>query len=107
MEVLIWLKDLFTCFESIRIVYDTHQFFFKSIVYFGLDIEKLICLHVLIRFCYGNDEVRREIFRDEKFIKFIEKLQNDTNRRESLFAPRYIERFRNCLNEFLLFKQKI
>ena len=79
VEVLIWLKNLFTCFESIRIVYDTHQFFFKSIVYFGLDIEKLLCLHVLAKFSYGNDGVGREIFQDKQFIEFIERINDDIN----------------------------
>jgi hypothetical protein len=40
IEIIIWLKEIFITPEQMEIAFDAYQNFFKSIIYFSLDIEK-------------------------------------------------------------------
>ena len=67
------IKDTYTTDEHKEIAYECQKNFFKSILFYGLDIEKVMCLDCLIKF------VRISSIRDDLVseVNLIEQLKND------------------------------
>jgi hypothetical protein len=70
IEVLNNIKLIFTTRETKMLAYPKYSVFFKSVLYYGLDIERIICLNCLRSFC-EVEEIRRDIFGDEKLVSYL------------------------------------
>ena len=70
-EIIFWLKEIFITPDQMMIAFDAFQHFFKSIIYFSLDIEKLICLDCITVFCVV-DRIKDQIFGDKAFVTFMQ-----------------------------------
>ena len=67
----------FICFnEQNKIIgFEKYKHFFLSVLYFGLDIEKLVCLNALKDFL-AVEQVRNEIFSNQELILFLSDLRD-------------------------------
>lgn len=103
IEIIIWLKEIFITPEQIEIAFVAYQNFFKSIIYFSLDIEKLICLDCIASFC-AVEKIKKQIFDDKKFVEFIENvlLRNQTASNNTIQ-----ERLNLCIKRFLTYKSNV
>ena len=75
------IKLVFSSNETKKLAYPNYVSFFKSILYFGQDIEKIMCLSCLISFC-EVEEIIANIFKDNNLIEFLRSIlqsSNDTN----------------------------
>ncbi len=104
VESLNMLKELFTTPQLIIIAYTTHQYFFKSIIYYGVDIEKLLGLQILTKFCLV-EEVRKHVFNDVNFSGFVEDMHDNISKNKGTFADNLKERLNNCIFNFLQFEK--
>jgi hypothetical protein len=70
------LNNINVCFqanETKSMAYKEYEYFFKSIIFYGLTIEKIICLNCLVSF--SNDlKVREAILRDDDLIFYLKSL---------------------------------
>ena len=85
------IKDFFTTDEHKEIAYECQKNFFKSILFYGLDIEKVMCLDCLIKFVRISS-IRDDLVRE---VNLIEKLKND-----AVFLENECSREANNQNEF-------
>ncbi len=85
------LNNINICFrtnETKRMAYEEYVYFFKSILYYGLTIEKIVCLHCLTSFC-ADIKVREFILSDDKLISYLNGVEvfdceNNANLRQRL-----------------------
>ena len=103
IEIIIWLKEIFITPEQMEIAFVAYQNFFKSIIYFSLDIEKLICLNCIASFC-AVEKIKKQIFDDTKFVEFIE---NVLFRNQKASNDTIQERLNLCIKSFLSFKSNV
>ena len=73
MRTFPYIAVMFACKETKRLAYPSYKHFFKSVVYYALDIEKIQCLACLREFCLV-EEIRQDIFDDEQFIEYVKDL---------------------------------
>jgi hypothetical protein len=97
IERIILLRELFSRNDSLaKNAYTTYHCFLKSIVLNGPCIERLLCLDLLTKFCQV-EELREDIFGDEKLIEHIKSLHMDLNENKlnikDKFKTRYFEKF--------------
>jgi hypothetical protein len=103
IENIILLKDLFSKCDSLAIkAYRHHHFFLKSIVLNGPCIERLLCLHLLTKFCQV-EKIKEKIFGDKKLIEDIKGLFLDLNENRLKIKDRFKTRYNNVLKDFLKF----
>ena len=70
---------MFTTDETKVIAYEALKYFFKSILFYGLEIEKIMCLSFLNK-CLHIRSIRDDLFGDESLIKYLKIYQNDNER---------------------------
>jgi len=68
------IKVVFASTETKKLAYPNYIPFFKSVLYYGLDIEKIICLNCLISFC-AVEEIKSDLFKDNDLINFLRSLK--------------------------------
>ncbi len=102
IENIILLRELFSKSDSLAIkAYRIHHFFLKSIVLNGPCIERLLCLHLLAKFCQ-IEEIREDIFGDEILIEYIKSMYLNLNENR-LIEDKFKTRYNNVLKDFLKF----
>jgi len=102
IENIILLRELFSKSDSLAIkAYRIHHFFLKSIVLNGPCIERLLCLHLLAKFCQ-IEEIREDIFGDKKLIEYIKSMYLNLNENR-LIEDKFKTRYNNVLKDFLKF----
>jgi hypothetical protein len=107
IERIILLRELFSKNDSLATnAYITHQCFLKSIIFYGPCIERLLCLHLLAKFCQA-EEIRDELFGDKNLIEFIKSLYSDLNENRLNIEDKFKTRYKNVLKDFLEFEIKI
>ena len=101
VDVINNIKNSFTTNETKKLAFPEYVSFFKSIIYYGLDIEKIICLSCLRSFC-SEQTVKNYILEDEAFIKFLENLKQSRlcieEVEENSFKPRLKAMIENLFN---------
>lgn len=71
------LNNINICFrtnETKRMAFEEYVHFFKSILYYGLTIEKIVCLNCLTSFC-TDIKVKEFILSDKKLISYLNGLE--------------------------------
>ena len=96
VDVLQYLKHILTTSVTKRIAFKSYQYLIKSVIYFSaLDIEKIIGLVCLGSFCQVDD-VKWEVFNDEKFIEYLKEIKNVQTNDDSIKF-----RLSSCIIKFL------
>ena len=93
-ETFLSLSPFVMILESIRLRSSTNEMklmsfeiyknTFKSILFYGLDIERVFCLRCLNEFCQGNASIKSQLMSDEMLIKFLLKVYQRENDKASL-----------------------
>jgi hypothetical protein len=71
VDALTCLKIIYTSDEAKKIAYDSYGAFMKSILVYGLDIEKIICLACLKKYCSTLEWIRKDIFEDKTLVDHL------------------------------------
>jgi hypothetical protein len=101
IENIILLRELFSKSDSLATsAYRIHCCFLKSVVFNGPCIERLLCLHLLTKFCQV-EEIREEIFGDDILIEYIQSLYLDLNENKLSIEDIFKTRYKNVLKDFL------
>ena len=95
------LTIVFTTNEARKLAYEVYQYFFKSVIYYALDMEKIMCLMCLKSFCQCI-EVKNKVFEDVKLIEYLESLIKNCGLFENDDLKK---RLNNVIKDFLLFKK--
>ena len=74
VDTLNGLKVIGSTEERRLIIYESFRNFFLSIIFHGLDVEKILCLSCLIKFCQ-TEYIRNDLFNDEKLITYLLKVK--------------------------------
>ncbi len=90
------IKVVFASTETKKLAYPNYIPFFKSVLYYGLDIEKIICLNCLISFC-AVEEIKSDLFKDNDLINFLRSLKETSKDRNDSIK----ERLQIMLTRFL------
>jgi hypothetical protein len=90
------IKVVFASTETKKLAYPNYIPFFKSVLYYGLDIEKIICLNCLISFC-AVEEIKSDLFKDSDLINFLRSLKETPKDRNDSIK----ERLQIILTRFL------
>ena len=69
------INDIFTTDETKVIAYEAHKYFFKSIIFYGLNIERILCLACLLKFIHIGS-IREDLFGDVSLIEYLKMLEN-------------------------------
>ena len=69
---------VFCTSETKRVAYPNYVPFFKSVLYYGLPIERIVCLNCLLSFCQVA-ELRADLFSDLELIAFLRKICAETS----------------------------
>ena len=79
VELIKILEVIFTSNDSLKLLaYQNYKFCFKSVILYGVDIEKIIFLDSLKKFM-SVDEIKQDIFVDTDFIEYLKGLLQQTN----------------------------
>lgn len=62
--------------ERKLIVYEGFGNFFKSIIFYGVEVEKILCLKCLIEFC-EIESIKSDLINDEKLLKYLLEIKSD------------------------------
>ena len=57
-----------------RIAFRSFQYLIKSVIYYGLDIEKVMALFCLEKCCLLNDIIRHEVLCDNILVEYLQSL---------------------------------
>jgi hypothetical protein len=74
VDALTCLKIIYTSDEAKKIAYDSYSAFMKSILVYGLDIEKIICIACLRKYCSTLEWIRKDIFEDKHLVGHLNSL---------------------------------
>jgi hypothetical protein len=97
IENIILLRELFSKSDSlVKNAFKIHRCFLKSVIFHGPCIERLLCLHLLTKFCQV-EEIREEIFRDEELIECIKNLYMDLNENKLNIRDKFKTRYNYVL----------
>ena len=89
LRILECIRLRSTSDEMKQISYYQHRYFFKSIVYFGLDIKKILCLRCLNEFCKASDSIKLDFFHDTNLKNILKmSLASDDNHEENSLKMR-------------------
>ena len=87
-----------TCDDTMKLAFNLFKCLFKSLVFFGLDIEKILCLNCLIKWILV-DSIRNEISEDREFYAYLESLLEETLQSN---GDDIKSRLNKVLNEFFM-----
>ena len=87
-----------TCDDTMKLAFNLFKCLFKSLVFFGLDIEKILCLNCLIKWILV-DSIRNEISDDRQFYAYLESLLEETLQTNGDVIK---SRLNKVLNEFFM-----
>ena len=96
------LSIIFSSDETKLIAYRAYKYFFKSILMYGLDIEKMLCLSCLVNFIHIS-EIHCDLFGDVNLIGYLGVLKNGTEL-SNTSTDSIKKRLRKHLEGFLRFK---
>ena len=82
--------------EAKKIAYESYRYFIKSVIYFGLCVEKILCVRTLIKFC-TEDYVRKDVLEDTELVDYLRKIYIDES---SSNADVYAKRLNVKIGEF-------
>ena len=74
VDALTCLRIIYTSHAAKKIAYENYSYFMKSILFYGLEIEIIICLACLKKYCSSLDWIRKDIFEDRKLIDHLSEL---------------------------------
>jgi hypothetical protein len=101
VDTLNGLKVICSTEEARLIVYENFEFFFKSIIFYGVEVEKILCLNCLVKFC-ETEFIRNDLFNDEKLIEYLSKVKNDQHKVKNSFNTKRLD---IMIENFLAFKK--
>ena len=82
--------------QTKAISFSLYKNWFKSIVYYGLDAERIYCLWCLSEFCQENESIKMSLLNDETFVRFLLNLRNESREKENTVK----ERLFSLINSF-------
>jgi hypothetical protein len=88
------------CDDVMQIGFNAFKYFFKSILFYGLYIEKILCLNCLLKWILV-DEIRNEIVDDREFYVYLEHLRKNLHlsTNEDKLT---VSRLEKCLGDFFM-----
>ena len=106
VDILNLLKVIVDNFDDDEIkfkMFKNWEVFFKSVIFYGVVIEKLVCVNLLEKYC-AILKIRDELRNDKEFILYLKNLyiQNENDSAENLILirmNRQIKTFLNILGE--------
>jgi len=98
VDVLDNIKFVYDKKETKEIAFPVFYPFFKSVLFYGLNIERIMCLNCLINYCQV-ETIRNQIFDDEELIEFLrtKQIENTEDAMEQR-QNRILTRFFACGN---------
>jgi hypothetical protein len=76
IDLFEFLKLFLYSNQTVKIAHDSFKNLIRSFLFRGLDIEKIMCLSILIKFCQF-EEIRTELLCDKKLIEYLKSLKRE------------------------------
>lgn len=85
VKVMRQIMNFYVTDETKLIAYDAYKYFFKTILVYALDIEKVMCLACLVEFIHLQ-EIQRDLLDDQIVVECLESLRSAQSSTEAIQA---------------------